>query len=283
MPKRTYYDRVLGKDIRDRTIYRRKDKKEKKAKYTSKAFRAFETYLRTKYDLFTLAFTESMHMAANRQGFMRRYLARVEGETLPTVEHTPKYLAYMDEKREYHPKAVYTVPQTVYTWEVLQKFLEVKDSLSDAMKQDMGTLPGSLKFNQFRKPKWVPARESDYDTIEVHPMSISRQVLPIFYSDVDRAGESLEVNAEVTKRLKAIIEAPEFQAKIEDTLKAQVSNVVSMGFEMLDPCTGEVIAPSTNGTVSLATIEFETFSNRLKDDINKAMSVPHDILHPKGT
>ncbi len=169
MPKRTYYDRSLGKDVRDRTVYKRPGKKPKKDKYTSKAFRAYEAYLRKKYDTTTLVFSEHMHMSMNRPGFVRRILAAQEGITLPKAEHTPKYQAYLAEKKEYSRHLAYPVPSVIYTWEQIE---EMQNAMAKILTEYMNKT-GELWRQRFTAGIGNTKFFSD---LKVNELTVSRPV-----------------------------------------------------------------------------------------------------------
>lgn len=115
MPKRTYWDRSLCKDVRD--VYRPKAK-QKKAPYTSKAYRAAVAYHRWRFappgeplGLTAKLINASMLDRMNSPGFMRRYLHKVRGDALPTKTVDPWYEAYKaEEPGSYKARNSYAIP-----------------------------------------------------------------------------------------------------------------------------------------------------------------------------
>lgn len=131
MPKRTYWDRSLFKEVRE--IYKRPRRKAKKELYTSKAYREAQYYHTWRFSpdtgysssyiankvwqsnasVLSRLFSEHFWSEFNRPGFMRTYLAVRDGTPLPTKEQTdtPWYAAYKKEDLgDYNPKKAYTVP-----------------------------------------------------------------------------------------------------------------------------------------------------------------------------
>lgn len=111
MPKRIYWDRSLYKDVRE--VYRKK-KKPRKARYTSKAYRAALAYHLWRFSgdtpMGTLGalVTAALYEKANRPGFMRRVLGGVKAESPPV---NPWYAMYKAENvGDYNPKKAYAIP-----------------------------------------------------------------------------------------------------------------------------------------------------------------------------
>lgn len=121
MPKRTYWDRTLYKDVR--VPYRKKKTKGSKEKYTSKAYRRYCKYLADRFgpgtfNLLGRLMSEQVQHQLQRPGFARRILGRQVGVDCSEPEYSDWYKAYKAEDVGfYNPKKAYKIPDVWITWD----------------------------------------------------------------------------------------------------------------------------------------------------------------------
>ncbi len=123
-----YYDRSIGKEVRTvHTTKPRDTRRRRKAKYQSKAYRAYQKYL-TAYFCITLSsmMAASLYWKANQDGFLRKFLAATKAEATGVefkaavpprkVESRDWYNAYRTLDLPYKSRTHYQVPVFAKTW-----------------------------------------------------------------------------------------------------------------------------------------------------------------------
>lgn len=123
-----YYDRSKGKEVR--TVHSKKPRdtrRRRKAKYQSKAYRAYQKYLKA-YFCITLSamMAANLYWKANQDGFIRKFLATTKAEATGVefkavvpprkIEARDWYDAYRKMDLTYKSRTHYQVPVFTRTW-----------------------------------------------------------------------------------------------------------------------------------------------------------------------